>query len=256
MAGARTATDATDTVEQLLEAACARDAPAELFHVDADGLITVARVRLLELTDDALLADAPIYLEDDIHVPASELLTLHVAVGGRRYQCPTAIIDEDRMIRLNARQSVPGIALRRPAELTLSQRRSHLRVSTVGYEPINVDVVRACDEPLVACPLDATPTRGWIVDLSVGGISVLIDHRVLRQVVIGDRYYLSFALPGVEEPFDMLGVIRHARDVPSSESIRLAMAFRRWGDRRMTPDQHRLSRFVADHERRMLRQRK
>lgn len=247
---------AADAVEQLLGAACARNSPAELFYESKDGMVVTARVRLLELTADELLADEPICVDGDAAIPTGEPITLHVALGGKRYQFSSAIIATERSIHLNARQCIPGIALQRPVVLTPSQRRSHLRVSMVGYDPISVNLVQACDPSIAACPIDATLVHGWMVDLSVGGMSVLIDRRVLPKASRGDRFFVSYRLPDIEDEFLIHTTVRHARDVASSESIRLALRFQPWDGQRLTHDQRRLSRFVTDHERRMLRQRK
>ncbi len=245
-----------DAAEKVIGEACARNAPSELHYEGADGEIIVCRARLLELTRRHILADRPLYVDDDDKIPPEQSITVHVAVNGVRYQFDSMIEDADRMVRLNNRQHVPGIALRKPLVITDSQRRAHLRVSLAGYDPINVNMVRP--DPVVrdACPIDAELISGWMVDVSVGGVSVLVDHRVVPTTQNREQFYSTFTLPGVAEEFCMLGSVRHVRVVEASDSLRVAFSFRPWNGRNFKSDERRLSRFVADHERRLLRRRR
>ncbi len=246
----------SDIVERIVGAACERNAPAELHYELRDGALVTARVRLLELRGNRILADRPILLGNDSGIPAGVAITVHVSLRGSRYQFESVIEEEDVKVPLNRRQMVPGIALRRPTKAIQSQRRSHIRVSLVGYDPINVHLVSPHPDVPGACAIDAEVVTGWLVDLSGGGLSVVVDNRAFGFIRCGEVFFVTFALPSVLEDFCVLGSVRHTRHITSSDSLRLGIGFRPWGGRRLTHDQRRICRFVTAHERRMLRRRK
>jgi c-di-GMP-binding flagellar brake protein YcgR len=181
---------------------------------------------------------------------------MHLTLGGSRYQFDTSIVDEDRTIRINDHQTLPGIALRKPRVVNDSQRRTCLRVSLAGYDPISVDLATPQGESEDACAIDAERASGWIADLSVGGLSLIADRRVLRRPQPGGRYFLSFGLPGEDGEFNMLGSVRHIRAIPNGDGVRVSMCFCPWNGNSLSRDQRRLGRFIAAHERRLLRRRR
>ncbi len=245
----------SEAVERLIGEGCARNIPAELLYEDPDGSSITGRVRLLEMTKQHILADRPAYPDGDSAIPAGAEITVHLRIGGSRYQFASVIEESSRTVRLNARQVVPGIAMRKPLVITDSQRRAHLRVSMLAYDPINVHLVSAHPDLPDACSVDAQVIYGWMTDLSVGGVSVLVDQDVFDVADPDSRLFLTFALPGVANGFNMLASVRHCRVVPSSNSLRLGIGFCPWLHRRFTRDQDRISRFVTEQERRLLRRR-
>ena len=246
----------SQAVEQLIGAGCSRNAPAELLYEGRDGTVVVGRVRLLELTPRRILADRPVCLESDGTIPIGAPITVHVNLQGTRHQFESVIEDGDQTVQLNSRQTIPGIAMRKPAVVMESQRRAHLRISVVAYDPTSVTMARPHPNLADACAVDASIITGWLVDLSVGGISVLVDRGVLESARLTERFFLTFALPAMEGEFNMLGSVRHCRVVGSSNSLRLGIGFRPWRGPAFRRDQRRISQFVTEHERRLLRRRK
>ena len=133
-----------------------------------------------------------------------------------------------------------------------SQRRTCVRVSLMGYDPVSIEMVRPHRDFPNACSVDGERFAAWLLDLSVGGVSVLADHRVFAQVRRGERFFLAFVLPGEDDEFYMLGSVRHSRIVASSDSLRVGLVFVPWRGNAYASEQRRLSRFVAAHQRRML----
>ncbi len=95
-----------------------------------------------------------------------------------------------------------------------------------------------------------------MVDLSAGGTVVVVHQRSLGVVKRSQRFYLTFDLPGVDGAFCMVGSVRHTRELHDGKSIRIAFAFRDWTAATLQPDQLRIARFVAKHQRAMIRRRK
>jgi len=244
------------TVVELIGKACARNVPAELHFEDTAGNLTIGRVRLLEMTDCLVLTDRPMMPDDDSVIPDGSTVTVHFALNGSRYEFESLVEESGLIVRLNARQRVPGISLRQPLELTDSQRRLDLRVSVLGNDSISIWLVDPHPSLPNACPMDARVIEGRIVDISCGGASVLVPYNALRKCEPGHRFYLNFVLPDVEHEFCLLGIVRFSRLVESSESTRLGIQFRRWIGSVHQRDRQRISQFVVAHERRKLRRRR
>ncbi len=253
MPGSRTSSTAA---ERLLELACARNLPAQVHYERVDGTVVTCRVRLLQLTDERILADMPHYLDRGDRIADGSPVTVHVLLGGSRYQFSSNLERTGIPVRLNERQVIRGTALSKPRVLTDSQRRAFLRIRLVSYDPVRVDLARPHPELPEACVLDQHPATGSIVDLSVGGVAVLVDDKQLRSVRPGEPFYLTFTLPDVDYEFLMFGSLRQVRTVESSGAQRLAFAFRPWVPSRFQRDQDTLAKFVAQHQRRLLRRRR
>ena len=95
-----------------------------------------------------------------------------------------------------------------------------------------------------------------MVNLSTRGVALLIDRRMLSHVKQGDRFYLTFTLPGVDDEFCMLAIARHAFLVERSNSLKVGFAFASWAGRNFDRCQTEITRFIAELERRMLRRKR
>lgn len=254
-------TTSTVTVDDLITWACDRNTPIELHYEPNNAPMVVGRARLLGFDDKQLLADRPLCLDTGT-IPCGKRLSVHISMNGERYEFESFIEESHRMVQLNAHNRVRGIALKRPLEFSKSQRRKNLRISLMGYEPITVELVKPHPDIPAACPADAMIYNGWMVDLSVGGMSVLMDQHIIQRIKENELFYVTFDLPGGDEEtgseagYCLLGSVRHSRVIEASESLRVAMSFQEWNQRQLTHDQRRLSRFIASHERRMLRRRR
>jgi c-di-GMP-binding flagellar brake protein YcgR len=244
---------ATEPVEQFLESACARQTAAELHFERGDGELIIARVRLLLFSDHKLLADRPVYADNRGTIPLGRPLKVHIAFRGSRYEFESVIESEFRRAPGHTPWTGPGIVLRRPTSVSPSQRRASVRVSVMGCDPIQVISAKPCASGAVACSLDDPVYHGWMIDISAGGLSMVIDRESARPVRCGDELYVTFRLPDGDSEFNMFASVRHLRPVAEGESIRLALAFRNWPGGRLKPDRQRIARFVAERERLILK---
>lgn len=245
-----------NALDELLAEACNRNAMAEICFEHRNGPPLIARVRLLELSDEFICADKPGKNDQDGHIPHGRPITVHVFIRGARYRFDTVIVDQRAWIQLNSGQRIPGIALRKPKEISRSERRSSYRVSLAGIDPIQIELAWGHPDIRDACLLSPGVFGGRMLNLSAGGVAVVIDRRDLETAERGDRYFLGFSLPGVEEPCCQLGEVRHVMNIEASESIRLAFAFVPWGGRIFSREQSILTRFITEQQRRLLRLRK
>ena len=243
-------------LDELLAEACDRNAPAEICFAHGHGQPLIARVRLLELSDEFIRADKPAKNDQDGHIPQGRPITVHVFIRGARYQFESVIVDQSAWIQLNSEQRIPGIVLRKPKEISRSERRSSYRVSLAGIDPIQIELAWGHPDIRDACLLSPGVFGGRMLNLSAGGVAVLIDRRDLRTAKPGNRYFLGFSLPDVKERCCQLGEVRHVMNIEVSESIRLAFAFVPCGGRMFSREQNILTRFITEQQRRLLRLRK
>ena len=243
-------------LDELLAEACERNAPAEICFAHRNGPPVTARVRLLQLTDEFILVDKPAKTDQEGHIPKGRPITVHVFIRGARYQFDSLIMDQQAWIQLNAEQRIPGIALRKPNEIVKSERRASYRVSLAGIDPIQTELVRGHSDIIDACLLSPGVIGARMLNLSSGGAAVLVDQRDLKTAKHGDRFFLRFSLPGIDDTCCELGEVRHVLVVETSESLRLAFAFVNWGGRDFNREQRVLGRFIMEQQRRLLKLRK
>lgn len=243
-------------LDELLAEACDRNSPAEIVFAHRVGPPLVARARLLELSDECIRADKPSKGQQKGMIPSGRPITVHVSLRGKRFQFDSVILDQRAWIQLNPEHRIPGIVLRRPHELVHSERRFYYRVSLVGIAPVQIELARAEVGDVEACLLEPGVFGGRMLNLSAGGLAVLIDRRDLRSAKQGERFFMGFSLPGVDDPCCQLAEVRHVQQVEASDSIRLAFAFVKWSGQNYAREQGVLSRFIVAQQRRLLRLRK
>lgn len=252
-----TTTSSTNAVDKLLRDGCARNTPLELHYEEPkSGRLIVGRTRMLQLGPDEILAGTPIYRQDDGLIPAHHSFTAYLILNKTLYAFETSISTFGVRVQLNEEKHVSGMAMCRPTGITKLQRRAHYRIMLAGGGPITVEMARC--HPVVpdACPIDGRVGRSSIVDLSARGIGLLIDRRILPRVKPGDRFYLTFTLPDVDDELCMLAVARHSLLIERSASLKVGFAFVPWAGRSFNRCQAEIARFTAEHQRRSLRRKR
>ena len=208
------------------------------------------------MTPDCLLADAISYELAGPHIPCDRPVRITLMLSGKRYEFDTVVLDDAVKIELNRELRVRGIALALPTRVLESQRRAHFRVSVLSDGAVSVILAPAHPQIRGACEVKAKPVRARLVNISAGGMALLIARRELNRVKPSQLFYACFTLPEVDDEFVMLVVVRHARLVASSDSHRVGLAFLPWDGIDLREDLRRVTNYVARRERRQLRRRK
>ena len=246
----------TESIDELLCDAAARTVVLQLHYEDQAGSLAIGKTRIRNLTGTQILADAISYVDDHERIPSGRLICAHFMIRGKRLQFQTVLEADRATIVGPGRERVLGVALRRPQRVTASQRRTHVRVSVSAGDPIQVHAAPSSLKTSNACPIDACHYVGRMLNLSAGGMTVLFHSEELRKGKMNDRFFLTFTLPDAPGEFYMLGSLRHARKVESSDSWRISYAFKPWEGSSLRSDQHRITQFIAQREREYLRRRK
>lgn len=243
------------SADQILEQACIRNTRLELHYENANGHIIVAQTRALELTGSTIIADALSFAESGETIPLRRPAIAHLQIRRQRFQFATLIEEDHVLLAKFGPNSGFGITLRRPRSLSSSQRRAHVRVSLHASEPVCIWLAQAVGSDPEGCHIDAVHFVGRMLNLSAGGASVLVEDLPSNRAEPGDRYFLSFQLPGHSESYCLLGSVRHIRIVESSGSYRIAFAFKPWNGAPLKRDQQHILRFIVEQERAQLRRR-
>lgn len=209
-----------------------RNATLELTPSDTDGPAVTWKLRLLGLDEQALVVEKPATAGDAVKLSPRMLLSGAVVDGTQRWTFDTQLI-EQTLFDLNATNRIPALRLARPARAKGGQRRQSFRVglhpddapdvklwrlldlaSCLPAERHNdaqlrrrggkITALTTADRPQLGPAFDAT-----VVDLSAGGVALLLPRDI--ESILGDAafFWLQLALPDGDVP--LLGVIRPAQ---------------------------------------------
>lgn len=251
-----TASNTAATEDQRLREACARNQPIELHYRTARDTVIVARTRLLEINDEYLLVETPSYALGSERIPPGRSVEAHLTIDGTRYRFKTALESKPRLAQLNRETTVRAVALRKPRQLENAQRRAHFRINVFEGTPIHATMVAQRSKDCHVCPIDAKVINGVLINLSVGGLCVLVDDAEPSDIKIDRNYYVCLPLPHDDRELLMLAKVRHHALVKKSGSLRVAMAFLPWDGSNLAIDQRNISRFVAIFQRAALKRTK
>jgi c-di-GMP-binding flagellar brake protein YcgR len=252
-----TTTTSTEVTDKILSEACSRNTPVELHYEDSKRKqVVIGRARILQLSSDSVLIDRPMYRDGDGHIPLGRPLRVYLLLGHMRYTFKSAITASDIRVRLNEQEQVPGIALRRPTSVAQAQRRGYYRMSLAGSKPIDVELARVDPRVRDACPIDGRVGTGRMHNLSARGVALLVPRRTLGNAELGEQFYLTFRLPGIDDEICVLATVKHAVLVQPSNLFKIGLAFVPWAGLDFDRCQTELTRVIANLERRMLRRKK
>ena len=241
-------------MREMVDRACARNAPAELhFATTSSNEAHIARIRLIRIEGGELYADAPLSTDSQTTLSRRQRVIIHTMIDGTRYAFHTHVERVFTTVDLNAHKRISAITLAVPDSITQRQRRECFRISVAGHPDIPVAFCKALPDQPDCCALDAERFSGRLVNVSVGGLCVIVPVSRRRRFCQGERFFVEFMLPAVDEPFCLSAEGRHFRKVHENTDTLIGLRFRTdiaWPTK---PLIQAISRFVADEERRQLR---
>ena len=92
-----------------------------------------------------------------------------------------------------------------------------------------------------------------MVNISAGGVGLLIDARETRIWHLGDTFFVSFHLPDVEAEFQMMTEFRHYRRIHDGLSAVAGFRFLPWPLVSTKAQVRHILRFIAAQQRCRLR---
>jgi len=236
--------------------ACARNMAAELHIPQSDGGLLTAWTRMLGCEGELIQLDQPQAISGCISLAPGQRVTVFLHVKGKRYRFHSAVAQPRVRIRLNERMVVTGITLEWPSEVMEAQRREDFRVSVAGTRDIPVCFHGLTVPAPGPVPVDVPRFGGRIVDVSAGGMAVLIARTEIRNLRLGDLFYSEFLLPEDDQPLTPVCQVRHANLVRADTARLVGMEFMPWVGCDAERMNQRTRRFVVAEQRRQLRLRR
>lgn len=231
------------------------DAAGANSEESAHGRNLIWRVRIIDLTDDAIVVELPSALGQEIRFQDGVELIGIVAIGQNRWMFKTSVLGSVNA-RLNGSHTIHAMRLAMPDKVERCQRRQFYRVSTVGLtlpevecypllDPLSVVVAEAANRLEIqrltedcisgritpdAPDFDTKPQIGplakaLLVNIGGGGSGLLFesDNRMLfeRHRAFWLRVNL---MPHIPAPICISARLRHTH-IDSAQRIYAGMAF-------------------------------
>jgi len=238
----------------LLEGACARNTPLELFRRVGDASLPVARARMLDIDGELIYLEEPQTIGMDVRINAGDPLTAFFSRSEALLCFHTTVKSRSCPVRLNARKVVQGMTIRRPANVKPGQRREYFRTSLATQDPIPVRMHEASSQEPATCPIGALRYEGRLVDGSGSGLGVRIDGENCSKFKRFRLFFVTFCVPGTEHRLDTLCEVRQARPILDGHAVRIGMFIHPWPTQRhLTRQIQPFLRYLVEVQRRVRR---
>jgi len=244
---------AASAVRKMIDCACARNTPAELHYAGKSDETHIARIRLIKIENDEIYADAPLSADSKVTLSRRQPVNVHAQINGTRYAFATHVERVFTTVDLNAHKRISAITLALPERMTEQQRRKYFRMSVAGHEDIRVDFCAALADQPNCCSIDAERFSGRMVNVSAGGLLVIIPISQRRKYVQCERLFVEFHLPEIENAFQLSAEVRHFRRVHDGTDTLVGFRFEHDVPIPVERLIQMITRFVADQERRRLK---
>lgn len=239
-------------VHDAIDRACARNAPAEL-HYSANNETHIARIRLIKIEGNEIYADAPLSSDSKTALSKHQPVIIHTMIDNTRYAFQTRVERVFTMVDLNAKKRIRAITFAIPRQIKQQQRREYYRVSVAGHDDIRIDFCPTLPDRSDCCSIDAKHFSGRLVNISTGGLLVIVPVSQHRGFRFGERFFVEFELPDIEDPFQLSVEMRHFRKVHENTDTLVGLKFKTDVNWPVRPLVQQITRFIANEERRQLR---
>lgn len=241
-------------VREILEQLCAHNRAGEI-HYEQDGALRTARMRFITLGADELQIDRPQCIGRDVNLPDGTELTAYFYHEGELHAFSTRVLRQIVIVDLNRQKRVVGMALALPAAIRREQRRRDFRVSLARHDvPVTLHELDA--DTLASAPRSAARFPGRAVNLSAGGLGVMVEKAACPKLEVWQRLYVLFTLPEDDEPLALPAEIRQVRAVHDGLELMLGLRFLDTGEVSFRTQTRRIGDFIIAEQRRQIRRRR
>lgn len=249
-----TETPLSNRDRNLLAEACARNQSAEI-QFSEHGEKRSARVRLIAFDDELLHTDRPQCIGRDVHLRDHMPLTVYFAHDQGHFAFRSEVVRAVTTVELNRQTRVTGMAIQAPVELRRQQRRQDFRLSLAKYD-IEVQSHEVSPADINLAPLDAVHFAGRLTNISAGGVGILCRAASCPKLEQWATYFMLFRLPEVPEPFVLAAEVRHIRNLHDGLEWIIGLSFIQPREPQIRVQIQRVTKFIADEQRRQLRGRR
>lgn len=210
---------------EILESACERNLPLEVFRSSGLGAPPSARGRLIRIEANTVIMEEARNSEGEVELRRNQQIDCFFSHRDEMYGFRTTVAEAGFSASLNGKTRVQALALRLPDRVEVTQRRARFRVSLASLEPrIPVRILFE----------DVIPVTGgrWmkfeLIDGSGLGIGAITKSRLETKELPNRTCYIKLQTPGTEEPVVVRGQVRRAFEIESADSVRLGIQFQPW----------------------------
>lgn len=211
--------------------------------------------RMLHLDGTNLIVDLPTSKGKPVKIPSGRTVTCSCRLGREIYRFEALVQGRD-WFELNESARVPVLVLSNPTTPTVVQRRRYYRLSLAGRDTGPVKCWLVANDAETGRVEVRKEFTSQIVDISGGGMCILVESGELPKDLKGVQLWVRFMLPGENESLIFRAEPRHFRKVDKSGLHRVGVEFMEY----IEPGQHRqvvdhLAKFIAETQREHLRRR-
>jgi len=234
---------------------CARNIAGDIQYELTSDSVKSARFRFLQLDSDVICIDQPQNIQEEVTLKSGQAVTVFFTQGNDRWSFESRIVKLSRIVRLNNKQRVVGMAIALPEELHVQQRRRDYRVAVASLG-LKCRMMFESKTNEFACDLDSESFECFVRDISSCGMAIVFFAEGCARSHHRRRLFLEFDLDDGQGPRVSVAEVRHEKTIGANRK-------QLWGLRLLpTPSvdleelRADLSRFVADEQRRKLRRRR
>lgn len=233
--------------EQTLQQMLARNGTLELspIHLASCHTPPTWRVRLLGIEDEALIVERPSHAGESIVIDGDTPLSAVFVDRQQRWSFATRVIDCVEH-QLNDEQMVDAMRIHRPADAHSAQRRDFYRVDVAGMTTLpmqlwalsDLDSCVPCEthndlvhrQRNVASPPEPPPPQlgdrfdGLLMDISGGGMALLVPHHIEPLLRHETPFWLRITLPDLPDPLLAVAKAAHWRR-EAADALRVGFSF-------------------------------
>ncbi len=180
-------------VSEILQGLCARNVSGDIHYALSSEQIKTARFRFLAVEENAICIDQPHNVDEEVSVESGESITIYFTQGNDRWSFESRVEKMRRIVRLNDKKRVVGMALMLPAQLRIQQRRSDYRVGVASLGQY-CRIMRESDRARGACELTENSYPCTIRDISACGMAVVLFAKGLRNAKPEMRFFIEFEM--------------------------------------------------------------
>lgn len=217
--------------DETIDRAIERNVPCEMQIRRSSGELFVVKSRLLGRGEHGIEIDWPTSIGQDVPIHEGLKVEVFFSIENVRWSFRSRIADLKRHIELNDEHTIIGVVLTTPPKLVNGQRRNDHRVG-LGGQDVRV-MVHAGDpeSEYAAAPIDGPVRECRLVDLSIGGLSLLVPGEWIGITGINRPFFVTIPM-GKGGSMTLLAEVRQRRRLNRSSDLRIGMKFRSWPDRR------------------------
>ena len=221
-------------IERTLELACAYNAPLSINAESGDDIYRY-KSRMLDMRkargSRSLVIDQPASEGPAIALRPNIQITLFFAIEQGRYAFDSVVLRKTEFT-LGNRRKISALEISYPNVLKSGQRRAYFRVPIPLRAPIDVDCTvigevagKTVENEDAGNALLRPRLRGRTINISVGGMLIVLEEGATDLADVGTKLALQFSLEKNETPIRLSAIIRRLEKKSATDQFRMGIEF-------------------------------